>query len=87
MSPIGVQFRKRLRLFPSLVNCTNIDWFSSWSEEALTETAFSCLTEKITDNKAVVKVCVKMHQDIIELTNKYRIEHRKYCYVTPTNYL
>lgn len=31
MSPIGAQFRKRLRLFPSLVNCTSIDWFESWS--------------------------------------------------------
>lgn len=30
MSPLGTQFRKRLRLFPSLVNCTSIDWYSSW---------------------------------------------------------
>lgn len=37
--------------------------------------------------RAVVESCVKMHQDVINLTNKYRIEHRKYCYVTPTNYL
>lgn len=26
-SPIGEAFRQRLRLFPSLVNCTTIDWF------------------------------------------------------------
>jgi dynein heavy chain len=87
MSPIGGQFRKRLRLFPSLVNCTSIDWFASWSEEALTETAISVLTGKMESIRAVVDCCVKMHQDVIGLTTKYRIEHRKYCYVTPTNYL
>jgi dynein heavy chain len=26
-SPIGESFRVRLRMFPSLVNCTTIDWF------------------------------------------------------------
>ncbi len=29
-SPIGEAFRKRLNMFPSLVNCTTIDWFSAW---------------------------------------------------------
>jgi dynein heavy chain len=28
-----------------------------------------------------------MHQDISQLTVKYRVEQRKYCYVTPTNFL
>ena len=27
MSPVGDQFRRRLRMFPSLVNCCTIDWF------------------------------------------------------------
>ena len=27
-SPIGDAFRTRLRMFPSLVNCTTIDWFT-----------------------------------------------------------
>ncbi len=26
MSPVGSAFRERLRKFPSLVNCTTIDW-------------------------------------------------------------
>jgi dynein heavy chain len=35
MSPIGDAFRGRCRQFPSLINCTTIDWFNEWPEEAL----------------------------------------------------
>ena len=30
MSPIGDDFKRRLRMFPSLVNCCAIDWFLAW---------------------------------------------------------
>ena len=39
MSPFGDAFRTRLRMFPSLVNCCTIDWFSEWPEEALRSVA------------------------------------------------
>lgn len=39
MSPIGDKFRNRLRQYPSLVNCTTIDWFCDWPKEALLEVA------------------------------------------------
>jgi dynein heavy chain len=39
MSPVGEAFRRRLRTFPALVNCTTIDWFLPWPEEALRNTA------------------------------------------------
>jgi dynein heavy chain len=32
MSPIGDAFATRLRMLPSLVNGTTIDWFSEWPE-------------------------------------------------------
>lgn len=35
MSPVGNAFRTRCRMFPSLVNCCTIDWFTEWPEEAL----------------------------------------------------
>ncbi len=35
MSPIGDAFATRLRMFPSLINGSTIDWFSEWPEEAL----------------------------------------------------
>ena len=38
-SPIGDAFRGRLRQFPSLINCTTIDWFSEWPQDALVSVA------------------------------------------------
>ena len=35
MSPLNSAFSTRLRMFPSLVNCCTLDWFSEWPEEAL----------------------------------------------------
>lgn len=40
-SPVGDAFRQRLRMFPSLVNCCTIDWFSEWPLEALKSVATS----------------------------------------------
>ena len=34
-SPVGDAFRERLRKFPSLVNCTTINWFTEWPQDAL----------------------------------------------------
>jgi dynein heavy chain, axonemal len=39
MSPIGDDFKRRLRMFPSLVNCCAIDWFLPWPQEALQSVA------------------------------------------------
>jgi len=39
MTPIGEDFRNRIRNFPSIVNCSSIYWFQPWPEEALLEVA------------------------------------------------
>ena len=44
-SPVGDSFRQRLRMFPALVNCTTIDWFSEWPVEALSSVAKSFLAD------------------------------------------
>ncbi|KAK7201652.1 dynein heavy chain [Novymonas esmeraldas] len=43
MSPMSGAFRDRLRMFPALVNCTTIDWFSGWPQDALRAVAQSKL--------------------------------------------
>ena len=35
MSPINESFKDRMNRFPSFVNCSTIDWFAPWPEEAL----------------------------------------------------
>ena len=39
MSPLSNKFATRLRMFPSLINCSTIDWFTEWPEEALLNVA------------------------------------------------
>ncbi|KAI4543842.1 hypothetical protein MG293_006636 [Ovis ammon polii] len=34
-SPVGHTLRSRARKFPALVNCTAVDWFHAWPQEAL----------------------------------------------------
>lgn len=44
-SPIGASLRNRIRDFPSIVNCTTIDWFSAWPPDALEAVAKKFLAE------------------------------------------
>jgi hypothetical protein len=34
-SPVGSTLRVRSRKFPAVTNCTSIDWFYEWPQEAL----------------------------------------------------
>ncbi|XP_055637886.1 dynein axonemal heavy chain 3 isoform X3 [Toxorhynchites rutilus septentrionalis] len=38
-SPIGDSFKKRVRIYPSLINCCTIDWFTAWPDDALQKVA------------------------------------------------
>jgi dynein heavy chain len=44
-SPVGDAFRVRARMFPGLINCTSIDWFHEWPEDALVGVAQRFLAE------------------------------------------
>jgi len=45
MSPVGDAFRSRCRMFPSLVNCCTIDWFTEWPSDALLSVARSSFSK------------------------------------------
>ncbi|EGF78014.1 hypothetical protein BATDEDRAFT_91203 [Batrachochytrium dendrobatidis JAM81] len=91
MSPVGDAFRNRLRMFPSLINCTTIDWFSEWPEDALQDVALSFLadvnlgTEQT--KRAISQIFVAMHTSVVEMSAKMVTELKRYNFVTPTNYL
>lgn len=89
-SPVGSAFRNRLRMFPSLVNCCTIDWFSAWPEEALQSVAAAQLDHIRIDEAlkaSVVEQCVFIHQSVEQISTKYLAELRRHNYVTPTSYL
>ncbi|KAI8896128.1 dynein heavy chain and region D6 of dynein motor-domain-containing protein [Globomyces pollinis-pini] len=92
MSPIGDAFRNRLRMFPSLVNCCTIDWFSTWPEDALRSVAANSVsdisdlgTEEVIDG--IVHLCVYMHESVREKCLQYKSELNRNNYVTPKSYL
>eukprot|EP01062_Namystynia_karyoxenos_P078362 TRINITY_DN805_c0_g2_i2.p1 TRINITY_DN805_c0_g2~~TRINITY_DN805_c0_g2_i2.p1 ORF type:complete len:4436 (+),score=1940.78 TRINITY_DN805_c0_g2_i2:809-13309(+) len=89
-SPVGDTLRHRLRQFPSLVNCTTIDWFTPWPSEGLKIVASSFLedVQMAQDQKdAAVDCCVAMHRESQKMAAKYQAEARISTYVTPTSYL
>ncbi|KAG2490029.1 hypothetical protein HYH03_011494 [Edaphochlamys debaryana] len=90
-SPVGDSFRERLRKFPSLVNCTTIDWFTKWPKDALHTVAQNFLANLVGIEERVSAqlpgLCVMFHQSVQALTDRYLAEARRYYYVTPTSYL
>ena len=90
MSPIGDAFRNRLRMFPSLVNCCTIDWFTGWPEEALIQVAKTQLKIDGVDQTtmdSIIKMCGHLHSSVEKASDKYLAEMSRYNYVTPTSYL
>jgi dynein heavy chain len=90
MSPIGDAFRTRLRMFPALVNCCTIDWFTEWPEDALRTVAVSFLSELEMEEPVragLVNVCVQMQSLVTEMSYRYKAEMGRFYYVTPTSYL
>ncbi|XP_069668946.1 dynein axonemal heavy chain 6 isoform X3 [Periplaneta americana] len=89
MSPVGDAFRRRCRMFPSLVNCCTIDWFVDWPQEALLSVAMNAL-KPLGDEKIVNKlanVCVTMHKSVAKGTVRFYEEMRRHYYTTPSSYL
>ena len=91
LSPIGDAFRERCRMFPGLINCTTIDWFTEWPSDALFEVAAKQLEEEKlgTDEvrKAICQCFVTAHMSVSETSSKMLRQLTRHNYVTPTNYL
>lgn len=58
--------RRRCRMFPSLVNCCTIDWFTKWPDEALLSVAKISIVPDITQDlqlaSSLASICMLMHQ-------------------------
>ncbi|KAG1666392.1 hypothetical protein FOA52_006501 [Chlamydomonas sp. UWO 241] len=90
MSPVGGAFRARCRQFPSLINCTTIDWFSAWPGDALLSVSRSVLAgHSIGSNVegSVAAACVTVHSSVEDAAARFFGELRRRYYVTPKSYL
>ncbi|CAF3510924.1 unnamed protein product [Rotaria socialis] len=89
-SPVGDAFRNRLRMFPSLINCCTIDWFTSWPEDALEMVAKKFLEEVELEDEVrsnCVLMCKTFHENIRVLSELFLQQLSRHNYVTPTSYL
>ncbi|KAH8387117.1 hypothetical protein KR093_004852, partial [Drosophila rubida] len=90
MSPVGDAFRRRCRMFPSLVNCTTIDWFTSWPTEALYSVAIGLLTKiapNMNERISLASTTVFMHKTVEDASVRFYKEMKRHYYTTPSSYL
>ncbi|KAG7209677.1 hypothetical protein KM043_011323 [Ampulex compressa] len=90
MSPIGDTFRNRIRMFPSLINCCTIDWYTLWPEDALEKVAKMLLKdldigEELRDS--CVQICKRFHTSVSKTSEEYYVTQGRRYYVTPTSFL
>ena len=77
-------------MFPSLVNCCAIDWFTAWPGDALLAVAEKFLKEVKLDDEvrpAIVDMCMTFHTNAHALAAEFLTEQGRITYVTPTSYL
>ncbi|NXY12732.1 DYH17 protein, partial [Atrichornis clamosus] len=90
-SPVGSTLRVRARRFPAVVNCTAIDWFHEWPEDALVSVS-SRFLEETADIEPEVKVSISrfmsyVHTSSKEMSKTYLAMERRYNYTTPKTFL
>jgi dynein heavy chain, axonemal len=90
-SPVGEAFRRRASRFPSLINCTAIDWFQPWPEDALHSVARRFLNDVDLGEEKTKESIIKFMPFSFQLVNKasadYLQTERRYNYTTPKSFL
>jgi dynein heavy chain len=91
-SPVGDALRVRCREFPSLINCTTIDWFNQWPVEALTAVAMQFLAEVDLGDEAgmlenMCESCARLHWSVGEFGDDFFQRLRRKVYTTPKSFL
>ena len=90
MSPIGDAYRNYVRMFPALVSCTTINWFSEWPKDALQEVALKFLESVQIDEALlhpVAEVFAQTQTSVLAESSSMLARLGRPNYVTPTNYL
>ncbi|XP_008068583.1 dynein heavy chain 17, axonemal [Carlito syrichta] len=91
-SPVGSILRVRARKFPAVVNCTAINWFHEWPEDALVSVSARFLRETEGIQPEEVKGSISLfmsyvHTTVNEMSKVYLATERRYNYTTPKTFL
>ena len=84
------EFRTRARRFPAIVNCTSIDFFHAWPQDALLSVGRRFLSTVILPEECregVEQFMPFSFQAVNAAAKKYLAIDRRYCYTTPKSYL
>ncbi|KXS10801.1 hypothetical protein M427DRAFT_103173 [Gonapodya prolifera JEL478] len=90
-SPVGNTLRSRCRKFPAIVNCTMIDWFQEWPEEALKSVAnrFIDQVELVPKElkESVTSFMAYAHMSVNDISRSFLLNEKRYNYTTPKSFL
>lgn len=89
-SPVGATLRVRSRKFPAIINCTSINWFHEWPQEALVSVALSFLRDSIVPEDyrdSVTRFMAYVHTSVNTTSRAYLQIERRYNYTTPKSFL
>lgn len=90
MSPAGNSLRIRCRNFPGLVNCTSIDMYFTWPEDALSSVANHFLKTKDLPDELRPTLeghIVKVHLSITDYSKDFERKMKRKNHATPKNFL
>ena len=90
-SPVGDALRGRARMFPALVNCTSIDWFHDWPEDALISVSRNFLEENELapqqHKDSMAEFMAHVHGSVNDMSQVYLASEKRYNYTTPKSFL
>jgi len=90
-SPVGSAFSRRASRFPSLINCTVIDWFQPWPELALYDVAKRFLEEidlgEPEARESIIKFMPFSFGQVNAAADDFKTMERRYNYTTPKSFL
>ena len=90
-SPVGSTLRIRGRKFPAIVNCTCIDWFHEWPEEALMSVSMKFMQVESSipeaNKKSICQFMSYVHQSVNDMSKVYAQNDKRFNYTTPKSFL
>ncbi|KAK7475395.1 hypothetical protein BaRGS_00033345, partial [Batillaria attramentaria] len=79
------------RKFPAVTNCSSIDWFHEWPEEALISVSARFLedVELLSPEmrESVALFMANVHKSVNEISHQFLVNERRYNYTTPKSFL